>query len=65
MDAVQALCNRARVLIDHIVPMVCNDEVRTRPMRDNRCQPRLNELLGCSPRVVVALGRLQPEWQQL
>ena len=28
-------------------------------MRDNRYQPQLNELLGCSPRVVVALGQLQ------
>ena len=32
-------------------------------MRDNRYQPQLNELLGCSPRVVVALGQLQPKWQ--
>ena len=28
-------------------------------MCDSRYQPRLNELLGCSPRVVVALGQLQ------
>ena len=39
--------------------------MRSGPMRDNRCLPRLNELQGCSPRVVVTLGRLQPEWQQL
>ena len=31
-------------------------------MRDNRYQPQLNELLGCSPRVVVALGQLQPKF---
>ena len=34
-------------------------------MRDNRYQPRLIELLGCSPHVVVALGQLQRKWQQL
>ena len=35
------------------------------PTRRRRYQLRLNELLGCSPRVVVALGQLQPKWQQL
>ena len=32
---------------------------------DHRCQPRLNELLGCSPQVGMGLGRLQPRCQQL
>ena len=57
----------ARVSSSTIVPTACIQrrfEVRT-AMRDNRYQSRLIELLGCSPRVVVALGQLQPKWQQL
>ena len=53
----------ARVYSSIIVATRCTDE--SGPMRENRCQPRLNELLGCSPRVVVALGQLQPKWQPL
>ena len=55
----------ARVSSSTIVPTACNGGLRSGPMRDNRYQPQLNELLGCSPRVVVALGQLQPKWQQL
>ena len=55
----------ARVSSSTIVPTVCNSGLRSGPMCDNRYQPQLNELLGCSPRVVVALGQLQPKWQLL
>ena len=34
-------------------------------MHGNGYQLRLRVLQGCSPHMVVALGRLQPEWQQL
>ena len=34
-------------------------------MHGNGYQLRLRVLQGCSPHVVVALGRLQPKWQQL
>ena len=54
----------ARVYSSTTVATRCTDEVQDR-MRENRCQPRLNELLSCSPRVVVALGQLQPKWQPL
>ena len=58
--------SRACVLIDHNrSDGVQRRGLRSGPMRDNRYQPQLNELLGCSPHVVVALGQLQPKWQLL
>ena len=64
MHAVQA--PHSHMSSSTIVPTVCNGGLRSGPMRDNRYQPQLNELLGyCSPCVVVALGQLQRKWQQL
>ena len=63
MHTVQA--SRACVLIDHRSDGVQRRGLRSGRMCDNRYQPQLNELLGCSPRVVVALGQLQRKWQQL